>query len=47
MGMVTSEISAESGYGTDRVGDFIANHIQEGDEEGLSQNISLGMSTII
>ncbi len=47
MGMVTEDISNEQGYGTDRVGDFIVNHILEGEEEGVSSNISLGMSTII
>lgn len=47
MGMVTSDISNEQGFGTDRVGDFIVNHIIEGEEEGANANISLGISTII
>jgi len=47
MGMVTEDISHEQGFGTDRVGDFIVNHIVEGEEEGASANISLGISTII
>jgi 3-isopropylmalate dehydrogenase len=47
MGMVTSDISTEQGFGTDRVGDFIVNHIIEGEEEGANANISLGISTII
>ncbi len=47
MGMVTPDISADSGYGTDRVGDFIVNYLVEGEEEGTRENISLGLSTII
>ena len=47
MGMLTSDISTNEGYGTDRVGDFIVNHIIEGDQDGNNENISLGMSTII
>jgi 3-isopropylmalate dehydrogenase len=47
MGMVTEDISHEQGFGTDRVGDFIVNHIIEGEEDTSNENISLGISTII
>lgn len=46
-GMVTSDISKGEGYGTDRVGDFIANCIQDGEESCAQANIQAGISTII
>ena len=46
-GMVTSDISQGEGYGTDRIGDFIANCIQEGEASCAQANIQVGMSTII
>ena len=48
-GMVTSDLDANSKYGTDDVGHFIASHISDSDEyRGLNkENIGLGKSTII
>lgn len=46
-GMVTEDLAKEEGYGTDRVGDFIANCIAEGEESCAQDNIKLGLSTII
>jgi 3-isopropylmalate dehydrogenase len=46
-GMVTEDISKHSGYGTDRVGDFIANYILDGIESCSQSNIKIGLSTII
>jgi len=46
-GMVTEDLSKHSGYGTDRVGDFIANYIHDGIESCSQSNIKLGISTII
>ena len=46
-GMVTEDLAKEEGYGTDRVGDYIVNHILGGDESGSQDNIKAGMSTII
>lgn len=46
-GMVTEDISNQSGYGTDRVGDFIANYILDGIESCSQSNIKIGLSTII
>ena len=46
-GVVTSDLSANKSYSTNRVGDFLANFILEGAEEVNNQNIELGMSTII
>ena len=46
-GMVTEDLTKENPVGTDRVGDFIANHILEGEDSGSSMNIKMGLSTII
>lgn len=46
-GMVTEDLAKEEGYGTDRVGDFIANCVSDGDESCAQENIKLGLSTII
>lgn len=46
-GIVTEDLAKEHGYGTDRVGDFIAHHILDGEESGSQSNIKLGLSTII
>ncbi|NVJ46858.1 MAG: 3-isopropylmalate dehydrogenase, partial [Cytophagia bacterium] len=46
-GMVTSDLAKEHSYGTDRVGDFIANCIVEGEESCAQTNIKAGISTII
>jgi len=46
-GMVTADISKHSSYGTDRIGDFIANHILDGIESCSQSNIKIGLSTII
>jgi len=46
-GMVTEDLSKHSGYGTDRVGDFIANYILDGMESCSQSNIKIGLSTII
>lgn len=46
-GMVTEDISIQDGYGTDRVGDFIANYILDGVESCSQSNIRIGLSTII
>ncbi|OEK00972.1 3-isopropylmalate dehydrogenase [Roseivirga sp. 4D4] len=46
-GMVTEDLAKSEGYGTDRVGDFIANCIAEGEESCAQDNIKLGLSTII
>ena len=46
-GMVTEDLAKEESYGTDRVGDYIFNHILGGDESGSQDNIKAGMSTII
>jgi 3-isopropylmalate dehydrogenase len=45
--MVTEDLAKENGYGTDRVGDFIVNHILDGSESGSQSNIQMGISTII
>ncbi|OEK04495.1 3-isopropylmalate dehydrogenase [Roseivirga misakiensis] len=47
IGMVTEDLSKKEGYGTDRVGDFIANCIADGEESCAQDNIKLGLSTII
>ena len=48
-GMVTEDLAEGSGYGTDRVGDFVANYVTEGEAEakGSFFNIKMGLSTII
>ncbi len=46
-GMVTSDLSKGRSFGTDRVGDFIANQILEGEQGQTFDNIHLGSSTII
>jgi 3-isopropylmalate dehydrogenase len=48
-GMVTEDLAEGSGIATDRVGDFIVNHIMEGamEEKGNFFNIKMGLSTII
>ncbi|MFT6054151.1 MAG: 3-isopropylmalate dehydrogenase [Roseivirga sp.] len=46
-GLVTEDLAKEQSYGTDRVGDFIANHILDGGESGTQSNIEMGLSTII
>ncbi|MFY0594562.1 3-isopropylmalate dehydrogenase [Roseivirga sp.] len=47
IGMVTEDLAKEEGYGTDRVGDFIASCIADGEESCAQGNIKLGLSTII
>lgn len=48
-GIVTPDLDADSKYGTDDVGHFIASHISDSEDyKGLNQeNIGLGKSTII
>lgn len=46
-GMVTSDLSKDHSFGTDRVGDYIMNQIIEGDQGKTFDNIHLGSSTII
>lgn len=46
-GMVTSDIAKGEGFGTDRVGDFIANFVLDGEESLVTSNMKLGISTII
>lgn len=46
-GMVTSDLTKGESYGTDRVGDYIANCILDGEESCAQTNIRAGMSTII
>lgn len=46
-GMVTEDLAKDQGYGTDRVGDFIVNHILDGEESCAQSNIKAGLSTII
>ena len=46
-GMVTEDLAKDQGFGTDRVGDFIANHILDGEASGSQNNIQVGLSTII
>jgi len=47
IGMVTEDLAKGEGYTTDRVGDFIANCISDGEESCAQDNIKLGLSTII
>lgn len=46
-GMVTSDLTNGESYGTDRVGDFIANCILDGVNACAQDNIQVGLSTII
>lgn len=46
-GMVTEDLAKDEGYGTDRVGDCIVNHILGGEESASQDNIKAGISTII
>ena len=46
-GMVTTDIAKGEGYPTNRVGDAIANCIQNGEESCAQANIQAGISTII
>lgn len=45
--MVTKDLSEHNGYGTDRVGDYIANYILDEMEIHSQSNIEIGLSTII
>lgn len=48
-GVVTTDLNPKSSYGTNQVGDFIADHIMDSDEPFImnDENIDLGKSTII
>ncbi|WP_189631226.1 3-isopropylmalate dehydrogenase [Roseivirga thermotolerans] len=46
-GMVTADLARNDGYSTDRVGDFVANYIADGEDSCSQQNIQAGISTII
>ncbi|NJB35825.1 3-isopropylmalate dehydrogenase [Croceivirga sp. JEA036] len=49
LGIVTKDLDANSTYGTSHIGDFIANHIVDNDDQFNmnNENINLGRSTII